>query len=483
MAKIIRPMVTWGIVIAVCFFAWKFLVPLFSPEEEEKDIQTAQVRRGDLRKSVPADGVVEPYNLVEVKSKASGFVEEIFVETGDLVVVGQILLELDKEVIRATLRQAEADVAASRAQLKLTQRDLSPQQRASAESSIRQAEITLKNAQASQVRIAGVHAKGYASDQELQDAQRSVDQAHESLEQAQDQYELDLAGGQLESIDIAKATLLRREAELDNVLEELANTTIRAPMSGTVLTRSVEIGTTVASGTSGNTGGTVTCTIGDLSKLKVIARIEETDLGRVKVNGACRITFDSYEGWVWQGILNKIEPQGDLGGGGGQGTQFPVEIGIDLSTPTQESVAKAGWGGGGMPGGMMSGRGPGGGGGGGSPHGAGGGGGRPPQAGGQTPAGSEKPPREQARKEPPTLYPNMTASVEIVLEDHPGVLIVPAKFIQYDQGQPYVEVAADPSDTDSRERFDITLGFSDGLRFEVKDGVSEGDTLVLERAL
>ena len=105
-----------------------------------------------------------------------------------------------------------------------------------------------------------------------------------------------------ESIDIAKATLLRREAELDNVLEEMANTTIRAPMAGTVLTRPVEIGTSVASGTSGNTGGTITCTIGDLSKLKVIAQIEETDLGRVKVNGACRITFDSYEGWVWQGL-------------------------------------------------------------------------------------------------------------------------------------------------------------------------------------
>lgn len=77
----------------------------------------------------------------------------------------------------------------------------------------------------------------------------------------------------------------------------------------------------------------------------------------------------------------------------------------------------------------------------------------------------------------------MTANVEIVLEDHPDVLILPAQYIQYEDGEPYVEVAPDPENTEIRERHDIELGFFDGLRYEITSGVEEGDTVVLERTI
>ena len=77
----------------------------------------------------------------------------------------------------------------------------------------------------------------------------------------------------------------------------------------------------------------------------------------------------------------------------------------------------------------------------------------------------------------------MTANVEIVLEDHPGVLILPAQYIQYEEGQPYVEIAPEAENTENREKVDIELGFFDGLRYEVTSGLEEGDTVVLERTI
>ena len=488
MSRFIRPAITWVVVLAIAYAGYRFIYPLFLPEVKETDIQTATVSRGDLRRSVPADGVVEPSELVEVKSKASGVVESLHVETGEQVASGQIIAELDKEEILTRLRQAEADLAASEAQLSLTRRSLSPQQRASQESAVRSAEVDLDNArkqfekaEGDHARILEMHEKGYATDAELDAsaaaltaAQSSLENAEERLSAAKEQLELDLQGAQPEEIEIAEATILRRKAELDTVKEELANTTIRAPIAGTVLTRPVEIGTAVASGTSGNTGGTVVCTVGDLSTLRVRARIEETDLGRVKVASLCRIAFDSYSGWVWSGTVEKIEPQGETaaqaGGQGSQGTRFPIDIRIDLESAREEAEMSMPGAGGGGGNGMR--RRP--------PRGGGRGGGR---RGGDGDGPAPKGEFEAAEKQKPHLFPNMTANVEIVLEDHPDVLILPAQFVQYEEGEPYVEVTENEEDTKVRERRPVKLGFSDGLRFEITEGLEEGEIVVLEREI
>jgi multidrug efflux pump subunit AcrA (membrane-fusion protein) len=70
-----------------------------------------------------------------------------------------------------------------------------------------------------------------------------------------------------------------------------------------------------------------------------------------------------------------------------------------------------------------------------------------------------------------------------VLEDHPDVVIVPAQFVKFEEGKPFVEVAANAEDPKVREKREVELGFSDGLRYEVKSGVKEGETVVLEREI
>ncbi|MCC7477721.1 HlyD family secretion protein [bacterium] len=485
--RIVKALIPWLVAAALLFALWKWVLPLFKEEEKEMDIQTTSVVRTDLRQVVPCDGSVKPIVLVEVKSKASGVVQKINVEPGDMVEAGAVLVELDNKDILQRLRQAEAGLTTARAQLTLTKRNISPEQRASLESSIRSAELDFDKAVEEADRISEMHAKGYATDKELSDAQQSVKQAEERLTEARRQYDIQKAGAQPEEIEIAKASVERAEAEVANVKEELGYTTIKAPIAGKVLTRPVEIGTAVASGTSGNTGGTVVVTIGDLSQMYVKAMLEETDLGRVTVGMPCRISFDAYQNWVWAGTLTKIYPQGDDGSGGqgnnsgSSGTRFPVDITIDLQSGKMEMSrgdfgSMRGGGGGGGSGRMRR---PGGGG-----RRGGGGGGRPGGGGGgqQAPAGDE--PGKEGKPATPELLPNLTASVELVLQDHPDVLVLPAQYVKYDEeGKAYVEVLPKPDDQTVKERRDVELGFSDGLRYEIKSGVKEDETVILERPI
>jgi multidrug efflux pump subunit AcrA (membrane-fusion protein) len=522
-----------GILIAALagWAGYKYVWPLFQPVPPEMDVQTSTIQKGDLRQVVPADGIIVPSVQVDVKSKAAGLVDKIDVEVGDEVKTGQTLLELDKEQIESQLSQAQADLDAAQAQFTLTKRNLTPQQKASSESAVRTAQIAvdgakvaLDNQKAAYDRIKTLFDKGYASQSELDDAQNSLtsaqksyDTAQEQLKNSQEQYKLDLAGGQKEQIAAAEAAVKRQQAAVDNTKEELGYTTVKSPIDGTVLNRQVEIGTAVTSGTAGNTGGTVVATIGDLNTLYVKASVDETDLGKVKPGGKCRISFDAYPGWVWDGSVKKIYPLGENSSGSTDinpmsasgGTKFQMDVAIDLKSARLDESGVSGMSHGMPGGGGRGGRGGRGGGGGGGGRRFGGGGGGAP--GGAPGGGGEHHHHGGQPGAPPQLYPNMTASVEVVLEDHPDVVIIPAQYIKYGaDGKPYAEViqkdAWDKFQADQknappakpaasgkpqphpeqklpREHRELTLGFSDGLRTEVQSGLDAGDVVILERPI
>jgi HlyD family secretion protein len=476
--RIVRTIITWAVILGLIFVVYKYVYPLFKPVKEEMDVQTTQVVRGDLRITVPCDGTVVPRVLVEVKTKASGVVEKLEVEPGDVVEQGQVICELDRKDIVAQLEQANASLDAAKAQFKLTKRSLSPQQKAQSESAIRAAQIRFDDAQASYDRIKKLYDKGFATEDEMTKAQTELNSARESLEQAKQQHELDLQGAQPEEIEVARTNVVRSQAELDRITEELAYTTVRAPQAGTILTRPVEIGTAVASGTSGMSGGTVVCTIGDLSTLYVKAYIDETDLGKVSVSAPCRVTFDAFQGWVWHGQVKKIYPQGETATGGGNSGSASFQIDIELNQDSAERDASAMRssggarnGGGGFGGGRR----------GGPPGGPPGGGGA---AAGTSPQAKAAEAAAQRKKQSaPKLRPQQSASVDVVLDDHPAVLMIPAQYIKYENDKPYVMVLPNAEDKTKNEKREVELGFTDGLRYEIKSGLKEGETVILERPI
>lgn len=219
--------------------------------------ETAAVEQRDLDVAVEAAGVVEPIRVVEVKSKASGEILALHVETGDAVARGALLAEIDPRDVSNALAQAEADLSVAR--------------------------VSISTTSAERRRM-----------QELREAQVATQQEYEAaVQQAAN----------------AQAQLVRAQTNLELARQRSGDVTIRAPIAGTVIERTSEIGQIIASATSNVSGGTTLLKMADLSQVQVRAKVDETDLGQVRPGQTARVTVESYPGRTFVGTVLKVEPQ------------------------------------------------------------------------------------------------------------------------------------------------------------------------------
>jgi len=111
-------------------------------------------------------------------------------------------------------------------------------------------------------------------------------------------------------IELVQSEVRRSEISVDEVEERLEETEIFAPINGVIIEKLVEEGQIIASGISNVNGGTAIATIADMSRLFIIADIDETDIGSVKIGHAVRITADAFPKEVFNGKVTRIAPQG-----------------------------------------------------------------------------------------------------------------------------------------------------------------------------
>jgi len=195
----------------------------------------ATVERGTMTRSVVATGKIEPITKVEIKSKANGIIERINTDVDRIVEVGSVLVELDKENLRAREREARANLQAARAALEGAM--------AQFEKNKVEAEAPeLDSARRNYDRAHQLHEQKLVSPQALDDARSAVDVAQNRKASAQVQLGVSKA-----KIAEAQANVAQAQAAVERAEEELANSTIKAPIKGTVLTRDVEIGSPVSS--------------------------------------------------------------------------------------------------------------------------------------------------------------------------------------------------------------------------------------------
>jgi HlyD family secretion protein len=218
--------------------------------------QTVQAQTRDLVLRAEASGEVEPIRTVEVKSKAGGEVLRVHVETGDYVQAGTLLAEIDPRDVQNALDQAEADLAS--------------------------AQVQLRTARAQRQR---------------------VESLRESEIVTQDEYE-----SAVNAEAAAQTALVRASTNARLARERSRDVTIRAPISGTIITRAVEPGTIIASATGNISGGTSLFTMADLSEIQVRARVDETDIGKVRPGQEARVTVEAYAGQTFRGTVLKVEP-------------------------------------------------------------------------------------------------------------------------------------------------------------------------------
>ncbi|MGD0929297.1 MAG: efflux RND transporter periplasmic adaptor subunit [Candidatus Korobacteraceae bacterium] len=261
-------------------------------------IKLAKVEKGDLAKSVVATGKITPITKVEIKSKASGIVEKLYVDTGDHVKQGQVLAELDRVEIQAQVNSSKAQLLSSQANLKSAQAD---EIRAKVDAQ----GVDIPTLQRAYERAQEMSKDGVVSQATLDDAQRGYIMAVNKRDVARAQLTVNKA-----KVSQAEAEVEKDEASLKQFQEQLSYTTITAPIDGVVLSRDVEVGDAVSSILVLGSGATLVMTLGDTSEVYVKGKVDESDIGKVYLGQPARIRVETFKDKTFTGHVTKISPMG-----------------------------------------------------------------------------------------------------------------------------------------------------------------------------
>ncbi|HWO12375.1 MAG TPA: efflux RND transporter periplasmic adaptor subunit [Polyangiaceae bacterium] len=248
--------------------------------------QGLEVHRGNLTETASASGKIEPEVQVEVKSRVSGQVIEVLVKEGDQVEAGQLLARLDP--VDAERQLASSKVAKSRATADVQ----------AARASLAIAELDTQNSEVTS-RVAKQSAElglGSADAARTAEHERRVAGSNVELKKAQ--------------LSAAQGALAAAELDVQDAALRLKETSIFAPISGTILDVAVEKGTLVSSALTNVSGGSVMMTLADLSDLRIIASVDEAQISRVQVGQRVDISVDTYGDRNFQGKVERVSPLG-----------------------------------------------------------------------------------------------------------------------------------------------------------------------------
>ncbi|HUQ98623.1 MAG TPA: efflux RND transporter periplasmic adaptor subunit [Gemmatimonadaceae bacterium] len=246
-------------------------------------IETAPVERRSIVLSAQANGTVEPVDIVEVKSKASGLILRMPVEIGSNVHTGDLLVQIDTRDVRNRYDQAAADLSSA----------------------------TVARAVA------------------LAQRNRSTDLYKQRIITAQEMEQATLGFAN------ADAQAVRARTNLDIARVQLEDATVRAPTNGTIIERPVSEGMVITSATSSASGGTTILKMADLSKVRMRAFVNETDIGNVHTGQTATVTVDAYPNRRFVGLVEQVEPQAVVQS---SVTMFPVLV----SLTNQDAALKPG---------------------------------------------------------------------------------------------------------------------------------------------
>ncbi|MDQ2659599.1 MAG: efflux RND transporter periplasmic adaptor subunit [Verrucomicrobiota bacterium] len=220
-------------------------------KSDDATFQTAAVTRGPITQVVTATGTLNPVLNVQVGSQVSGIIDKLFADFNSNVKAGEKIAQIDPATFQAAVTQAEGDVASAQAQLEL--------------------------AKLSAGRTASLFAKQNS-------AQQDVDQATATLHQAE-------------------ANVKIKQGALDKAKTDLNRCTILSPIDGTVISRSVDVGQTVAASLQAPVIFTIA---NDLTKMQIDANVAEADVGAVEVGQSVEFTVDAFPTRTFKGKVVQV---------------------------------------------------------------------------------------------------------------------------------------------------------------------------------
>lgn len=284
-------------------------------------VETAQSALGSIRQSVECTGRVVSNLDVEIKCKASGEIIELPVDISDKVVKGDLLMEIDPVDQLRNLQQSEASLAASQARLAQARANLSAAEQdlvassARAQASVLSGEAREKDAAAKAQRDEQLLAQKHISVEEAETSRTTLLESQANLRSAQAELSsVDAQRAQLEAtrqeIQLAEVQIQSDQAALELAKQRLTETKVLSPIDGVVSTRAVQIGQIISSGISNVGGGTAVMTVSDLSRMFVLASVDESDIGNVVLGQVTKVTVDAYSGETFEGTVQRIANKG-----------------------------------------------------------------------------------------------------------------------------------------------------------------------------
>ena len=352
----------------VAFCTWKVFTRGGEKSLKESDFEMVKVEKGNVIYSVTASGKIQPINTVSVGTQVSGIIEEVLADYNDEVQKDQVLARLDTSVLQENLNDAQAQLDLATAKQKIEELN-------------------------------------YKRTKQLYDEKLIAKTTFEEAEIA---------------LETAKANVLSAQASFNRANQNYGYATITSPVSGTVISKEVEQGQTVAASFSTPTMFKIA---EDLTKMQIEANIAEADIGMITTHMPVTFTVDAYPNDVFDGTVEQIrlsptEEQNVV--------MYTVVIQVDNSS----------------------------------------------------------------RK----LLPGMTASVDIKIQEALNVLTLPAMALQYKpsnavKNQMKMEKISDLKSNQAvvyhfkgkkMEPIIIEKGLADLSNVEIKSGLKEGDSVILE---
>lgn len=215
------------------------------------------VERGNIDSVVSATGTLSAVTTVQVGTQVSGLISQLLVDFNDRVEKGQVIARLDTTLLESNLRDVEASLERSRAEVKQAERDYE--------------------------RISSLYQQGISAVADFNKAQYNL--------------------------DVARAQVKSAEASLARAQQNLAYATITAPVSGIVVERAVDVGQTVAASLSAPKLFTIA---NDLSEMQILAPVDESDIGQIKEGQKVRFTVKTYPERKFEGVVKQVRLQSTI---------------------------------------------------------------------------------------------------------------------------------------------------------------------------
>lgn len=226
---------------------------------------TKQITKATITQTVEASGTIKPINTIAVGTQVSGTVQKIYVDYNSIVKQGELLAELDPSLFQANVDQSSAKLNNAKATLS-------------------KAQATLNYKKNNYQRYKHLYEKHYVSKDDVELAQANYLQAKAEL-------------------DSAQADVSASSAALENNLTNLRYSKITSPVDGTVISRAVDEGQTVAASFSTPTLFEIAK---DLTKMQIETSVSEADIGKIKVGQTATYTLDGYQDKSFQGEVTQV---------------------------------------------------------------------------------------------------------------------------------------------------------------------------------